>query len=442
MASSNIEESIPDPFEVGDDELDEASHSDNQRSNAMDETEPLSEEDIGGSYKESAQNIAQDIPEPVVKDSPPGLPPKEVSVGTVGDLRRLPVGIDARNLIAPSLFLPIPDSDPLTHLLAKYIPNPEARPRRDTSGDYEHADLETLVSLNSFRAIARMAGDKLVSSDPTDIGSILELWSLRLNSLARLRFYNQTSAECTALFNGISSLKPPTTCDYIMADLIPLDLELLRSRTRYWANDQMGYVDSLMLLQRKYSAKARKESASGRDASLWVDKAARVGVVLASQLVEMKQYTTATRLLEGLAASRSSPPQLRTLLALIYLQIGDLGAASTQIEDLYAREDIDPDILVSTSILKAVFLGEWDTAISLIHQRRNDPNNEDKYIQKVIDANNLAVVFLSQGRLSEVRVFITIVTAIQSVFPQGNIRSRGGLPKRTFNMCRGGATAI
>ncbi|KAG8842671.1 hypothetical protein FRB91_004000, partial [Serendipita sp. 411] len=349
----------------------------------------------------SASN--QELPGPVGKDSPPGLPPKDTdaSVEVHSDPRRLPVGTDAKPLILPSLFLPIPESDPLTHLLAKYISNPDARPRRDTSGDYTHADLETLVSLNSFRAIARMACDKLVSSDPTDIGTILELWSLRLNSLSRLRFYNQTSAECTALFNAISSLKPPSIRDRVTGDLMPLDLELFRARTRYWANDPLGYVDSLTLLQKKYNNRARRESASGNDASPWVDKAARVGIVLASQLVEMKQYTTATRLLEGLVASQSSPPQLRTLLALIYLQIGDFGAASVHIENIHARDNFSPDLVTSTDIFKAVFLGEWDTAIDLIQQRRNDPGSEDKYIQKVIDANNLAVAYLSQGRLSE-----------------------------------------
>lgn len=30
-------------------------------------------------------------------------------------------------------------------LLAKYIPNPDMRPRRDLSGDYSHADLPTLI---------------------------------------------------------------------------------------------------------------------------------------------------------------------------------------------------------------------------------------------------------------------------------------------------------
>lgn len=30
-------------------------------------------------------------------------------------------------------------------LLAKYVPNPDQRPRRDLSGDYTHTDLQTLI---------------------------------------------------------------------------------------------------------------------------------------------------------------------------------------------------------------------------------------------------------------------------------------------------------
>ena len=55
-----------------------------------------------------------------------------------------------------SLFLPIPDSDPLTMLLAKYVPNPDLRPRRDLSGDYTHTDLQTLIVSGSRGPVARL----------------------------------------------------------------------------------------------------------------------------------------------------------------------------------------------------------------------------------------------------------------------------------------------
>ena len=36
-------------------------------------------------------------------------------------------------------------SDPLTVLLAKYVPDPDRRPRRDVSGDYSQSDFQTLM---------------------------------------------------------------------------------------------------------------------------------------------------------------------------------------------------------------------------------------------------------------------------------------------------------
>jgi hypothetical protein len=88
------------------------------------------------------------------------------------------LGIEVPALCSPGLFLPIPDvssleyifdwgvavtdyfldapwlhimrglslqSDPLTVLLAKYIPDPDRRPRRDVSGDYSQSDFQTLM---------------------------------------------------------------------------------------------------------------------------------------------------------------------------------------------------------------------------------------------------------------------------------------------------------
>lgn len=54
-----------------------------------------------------------------------------------------------------------------------------------------------------------MARDLIVASDPEDLSRILDLWSLRLSALARLRLTNQASAECTNLFAVLNAI-PPT----------------------------------------------------------------------------------------------------------------------------------------------------------------------------------------------------------------------------------------
>ncbi|KAI0255914.1 hypothetical protein BJV78DRAFT_582446 [Lactifluus subvellereus] len=48
-------------------------------------------------------------------------------------------------LVLPTMFLPIPNTDPLTTLLTKYISNPERRPQRDLTGEWTRIDFHTLV---------------------------------------------------------------------------------------------------------------------------------------------------------------------------------------------------------------------------------------------------------------------------------------------------------
>ncbi|KAG8799385.1 hypothetical protein FRC18_008297, partial [Serendipita sp. 400] len=104
-------ESVPDPFEVGDDEIDETSLGNDQNSKVLTGTELLAEEIVDSSSESPSSASNQELPGPVGKDSPPGLPPKDtdVSVEVHSDPRRLPVGTDAKPLISPSLFLPIPE---------------------------------------------------------------------------------------------------------------------------------------------------------------------------------------------------------------------------------------------------------------------------------------------------------------------------------------------
>ncbi|CAG7847735.1 SubName: Full=Uncharacterized protein {ECO:0000313/EMBL:CCA67893.1} [Serendipita indica DSM 11827] len=372
---------VPDPFAVGDDEEEVEAYNDN----LLTPTVPAQE----------APGVQS--PSPVQKDAPP-IPPPKIITKSQGDIRPL---------LSVNMFLPVPDSDPLTLLVAKYIPDPQARPRRDLSGDYTHTDLRTLIMTNSWRATARLARDQLTSGRVQDVSEVLEWWCLRLHSLARLRLYNQTAAECTTLFNVISSLQPPEFCNHVK-DLLPLDLDLCRCRLRYWANDSIGYVDALMLTLnscKRSLAKAMKRNVQNAtvDGSVerWTERCARVSLVLASQLVEMKQYTTATRILETMILHPSAPPDLQGALAMVYLQVGDLGAASFHLNELAVNSRVDQVTKTTNEILKACFMGEWATAVDMLQGRAEELVQTENYVQRAIDANNLAVALLNLGKLSE-----------------------------------------
>ena len=115
--------------------------------------------------------------------------------------------------------------------------------------------------------------------------------------------------------------------------------------------------------------------------------------------------------------SGPSSPNLRSTLASIYLQIGDLGSASHHLEILEREEGADQDIKTSNLILQAAFLGNWGKAIQLLQARQEEATSQDKHVQRAIvsviegnspcftdykqDANNLSVALLNQGRLSE-----------------------------------------
>ena len=172
-----------------------------------------------------------------------------------------------------------------------------------------------------------------------------QLWSLRLSCLARLRLFNQTSAELNNLYTILTSNSIPTVQpisplsgkprglspkDYLWQKLVPFELEVLHAKTRYWAGDHMGYVDELVGLVVRCKRKAReigtplrkvgaaqpvrsgekesertrvredrrreresvKKKEYEREREMWKERGARVCLILASQLVEMKVCRT------------------------------------------------------------------------------------------------------------------------------------------------------
>jgi trafficking protein particle complex subunit 12 len=150
-----------------------------------------------------------------------------------------------------------------------------------------------------------MARDRLVATNPENLTDILDvspfdarsseiftsrqLWYLRLASLARLRLFNQTSVECTNLFVILNGIEPPETRKYVFDRILPFELEVMHTRLKYWTGDHMGYLDALNALLRK--CKTMSRSATPGDAttvSMWKERGARICLIIASQMVEMK----------------------------------------------------------------------------------------------------------------------------------------------------------
>ena len=225
--------------------------------------------------------------------------------------------------------------DPLTTLLTKYISNPERRPQRDLTGEWTKTDFHTLVvsrsriecptrkttrdhprlfffsrqMTNSWRALAQMARDRIVQANPEDVTLVLnarttvpsppltpshlqpfssqQLWSLRLSSLARLRLFNQASAEATNVFNALAALDPPSARAHVLEHVLPFELDVIHARVKYWAADAHGYADALGALLRRCRRRARSARLDA-DRQMWIERGARVGLIAASHFIEIK----------------------------------------------------------------------------------------------------------------------------------------------------------
>ncbi|KAI0255915.1 hypothetical protein BJV78DRAFT_582531 [Lactifluus subvellereus] len=174
-----------------------------------------------------------------------------------------------------------------------------------------------------------MARDRIVQADPEDLPLVLNLWSLRLSSLARLRLFNQASAEATNLFSALASITPPAARTHVLEHVLPFELDVIHARMKYWVDDAHGYTDALGTLLRRCRRRARRARLDA-DRQMWIERGARVGLIAASQFIETKDFTAATALLEPLATQQSSSSyELRSALGRVYLQAGQLDQPST-----------------------------------------------------------------------------------------------------------------
>ncbi|KAJ2934848.1 hypothetical protein H1R20_g2259, partial [Candolleomyces eurysporus] len=393
----HVEEEVPDPFLV-DDEGDALSSEDGSASAPRESASPAAAQEVSLSNTNTASpsplpappsplpmtpNVNKDVPPPPISDS-------DDDEDDIPDLY-LP------GLVIPTMFLPIPNTDPLTILLNKYIYPPETRPHRDVSGDWQHSDFHTLVMTNSWRALAKMARDRIVASDPADLNLILGLWHLRLSCLARLRLFNQTAAECTNLFSVLNSVEPPESRAYLFERILPFELEVMQTRLKYWAGDHMGHLDALAALLRKCKVNAKQGKSDGGVMSMWKERGSRIALIMASQMVEMKEFTAAARLLEPLCTQSDgiTSPALRSAVARIYLQGGNLEMAAKHFAEVEADSTADVRQKKMNGALLASAEGNWKASGELL-RGMIDKDNED-----YVAVNNLAVALLNQGKLKE-----------------------------------------
>jgi len=150
-------------------------------------------------------------------------------------------------------------------------------------------------------------------------------------------------------------------------------------------------------LLKKCRGKARAARGDEAIRAMWQERGARVCLIMASQLVEMKDFAAAVHLLEPLAEQGPavSTSALRSSIARIYLQGGYLVKASQHFVLVEADPSTSQEVKDMNAALLASAMGDWPRASELLKQLL--VADSENYVA----VNNLSVALLSQGKLKE-----------------------------------------
>ena len=117
--------------------------------------------------------------------------------------------------------------------------------------------------------------------------------------------------------------------------------------------------------------------------SMWLERAARLCLMIASQLVETKEYYSAIKLLEPLCTQRLSPsapptpsPSIHSAVGRIYLLSGNLQKATEQFRVVAACPDAGESAIAMNTALMCSAVGDWSRAESALREvLEHDPHN-------------------------------------------------------------------
>lgn len=90
----------------------------------------------------------------------------------------------------------------------------------------------------------------------------------------------------------LNAIEPAESRAWVFERVLPFELEVMQARLKYWAGDHMGYLDALNALFRKCRTKARQAKGDTVISGMWKERGARMCLIIASQLMEMKVRTT------------------------------------------------------------------------------------------------------------------------------------------------------
>ncbi|KAI9490515.1 hypothetical protein BDB00DRAFT_768736 [Zychaea mexicana] len=295
---------------------------------------------------------------------------------------------------------------------------------------------------NMWRAVARYARQQLVQSNPTDLEQILELWYLRLLALTKLGLYQLASAELDKLgdlsraeltFEFHNAIPKQQQDSSSSGSMVPFELRILAARLPAWLKYPLVALERLTMLA-VHCKKVVVNSISmmhAKEMGPWRQREAQVYLVMATQMMEMNDYTGAASTMEMVSkqfgTKKDGKQDLDILSALgrLYLQLGDIESA----EKIYGQVDKEGsqnEAIVETVQMNRAFLlmakGEWNQAAAVLRGIL-EANKENLLV-----VNNLAVCYVYLGQIS------TAIELLSTMTTQ-NPTSAGTCETAVMNLC-------
>ncbi|KAI7828760.1 hypothetical protein BC939DRAFT_394095 [Gamsiella multidivaricata] len=262
--------------------------------------------------------------------------------------------------------------------------------------------LHELTINNSWRAMARYTRAQILATPSERIPDLINFWYARLLALIKLGQYEMAQAELEQLgdlrgpqFRDLQTKEQQRNGTLKKGSMVPFELLVLKARLQGYLGDIYEAIDQLydliMHCKKVWGIHSRDEQ--------WQEITGQLHLMVLNYLVELKDYSTATKHGRDLARKYAQDVNFHSGLGRLYLQLGDIERAEEvfkQVEDMEQGQQQHFKLqLIMNRALLAVTQGQWQAAKSAFEEvLAQEPEN-------LAATNNLAVCELYAGQLNE-----------------------------------------
>ncbi|KAG0024570.1 Trafficking protein particle complex subunit 12 [Entomortierella chlamydospora] len=331
-----------------------------------------------------------------------------------------------------NMFHEITSTDTMNDIMVKHIPA-DQRTLRDwralTEAEQRQASraeiLHELTINNSWRAMTRYTRTQILATPPEQTTELINLWYARLLALVKIGQYEMAQAELEQLGdlwgpqyryenyppdmfpgNEFQTKEQQQNSTMRRGSMVPFELFVLKARLQGYLGDSYEAIDqlySLIMYCKKHGAICRVNE-DNIGAQQWHDLTGQLHLMILNYLVELNDYSSATKHGRDLAKAYPQDINFHSGLGRLYLQLGDIERAEEvfkEVEEMVKNHNSETEKahfklqLSMNRALLAVTQGQWQVAKSAF---------EDVLVQEpenLAASNNLVVCELYAGQLNE-----------------------------------------